>query len=360
MRKIMAVLLSLALLLGCAAGAEDAQKQIFGTIRINGEYTFRGTLPEGYRFVPFDQSDESVLFRLLSDDPTRPEMIMSIAFDETYYDVKRLDDLDEAQLALLEKTFTDTDPYAAITYDETEQGTRLMLVRTTSGDVYDDLIFFTIYDGYFVEFQVAPGEGSAEQRLTDEDIAQAMSFLSDMDFVSGIEEEELRLEGQTFTVNITGYDPAARTVDLTLFAPYRLTEWQVVSISEGDTIRLGTEDVHIDTLRYEGDDAIINDEYELVRNEDNYYTIRIYESPVLKEIRTLTVQVPDTLAYEEGIDPATGEMLDEMKELGADDLFAALAAAETDGVGFDSQTVSVTFGDQGEPVKIVRDYAPWQ
>ena len=39
MRKIIAILLSLALLLGCAAGlAEDAEKQVFGTIRSHGEF----------------------------------------------------------------------------------------------------------------------------------------------------------------------------------------------------------------------------------------------------------------------------------------------------------------------------------
>ena len=50
MKKIIAILLSLALLLGCAAGlAEGAEKQSFGTIRVNGEFTLKGSLPEGYK-----------------------------------------------------------------------------------------------------------------------------------------------------------------------------------------------------------------------------------------------------------------------------------------------------------------------
>ena len=45
MKKIIAILLSLALLLGCAAGlAEEAEKQNFGTIRINGVFTLKGIL----------------------------------------------------------------------------------------------------------------------------------------------------------------------------------------------------------------------------------------------------------------------------------------------------------------------------
>ena len=55
MKKIIAILLSLALLLGCAAGqAEGAEKQSFGPIRVNGEFTLTGSLPEGYKVIPFE------------------------------------------------------------------------------------------------------------------------------------------------------------------------------------------------------------------------------------------------------------------------------------------------------------------
>lgn len=361
MKKIMAVLLSLALLLGCAAaGAEDAGKQVFGTIRINGEYTFRGTLPEGYRFVPFDQSDESVLFRMLPEDPALPEMVVSIAFDETWADVKILNDADDAQLALLEKTFTDTDPYAVISYDETEYGTRLMLVRTTSGDQYDYLDIFSIYNGYFVEFIMRPGTGAAEQKLTDEDVAEGIRFLSDLDFVEGIEAEELKLAGNTFTANITGFDAEAKTLEVTLLTPWLLTEWQSLDIYEGKTVQLGPEEVLVNTLRYEEDDAIINEEYRLTRNEDNYFTLSFYDAPVLKEAKSLTLAVPDGVVFTEGIDPESGEMLEEAKDLGANELFAALAAAQNGGIGFDAQNIRVTFDEAGELARVDREYAPWQ
>ena len=62
MKKIIAILLSLALLLGCAAGlAEGAEKQSFGTIRVNGEFTLKGSLPEGYKVIPFEMSDDAIL-----------------------------------------------------------------------------------------------------------------------------------------------------------------------------------------------------------------------------------------------------------------------------------------------------------
>ena len=96
MKKIIAMLLSLALLLGCAAGmAEDAaaEKEIFGHIQINGEFTLKGILPEGYRIVPFEESEDAFLALINSDDPTQPRMTLAIAYDETYSDVERLNDL---------------------------------------------------------------------------------------------------------------------------------------------------------------------------------------------------------------------------------------------------------------------------
>ena len=360
MKKIIAILLSLALLLGCAAGlAEGAEKQSFGTIRVNGEFTLRGTLPEGYKVVPFEMSDDAILSLIVSDDPAKPEMALSIAYDETYSDVERLNDMDDEALATLEKTFTDTDPYANITYEETAYGTRLLISRTQS-ETYDDLDIFTIYKGYFVEFMVSPGKAAADQKITDDDVATCIKFLSELDFVEGAETAEVSIEGKTFTANITAYDAAAKTIDADLLLPVTMTEWQVVSISEGDTIKIGTEDVEIATLKYEGDDAVINDQYYLRKNEDGLYNPFDYDYPIMEVAKTLTIDVPDTLVYKEDIDPASGELLDDSKILTAADLFSALEATKEDGSGFDRQNVSITFDEDGAATEIERYYAPWQ
>ena len=360
MKKIIAILLSLALLLGCAAGlAESAEKQNFGTLRINGEFTLKGILPEGYRIIPFEQDDSALLTRIVSDDPTRPEMMLSIAFDETYADVERLNDLDVEALEVLEKTFTDTDPYADISYDETAYGTRLLICRIT-GVNYDYLDIFSIYKGYFVEFVMTPGKGAPVQKLTEEEVATCNYFLSELDFVAGIEAQELKTAGQTLDAKITGFDPEARTIDVTLLTPVRMTEWQAVSINEGDTIRIGTEEVEISTLVYEGDDAVINDEYYLRKGDDGMYTASSYEMPIMEEAKTLTLTVPDSLVFMEGVDAASGEMLEEEKPLTADEFFAALAAAQQGDIGFDTQNVRITFDGNSEPVQVERYYTPWQ
>ena len=360
MKKIIAILLSLALLLGCTAGiAEGAEKQNFGTIRVNGEFTLKGIIPEGYRVIPFELSDDAILTRIIPEDPSRPEMMLSIAYDETYSDVERLNDLDDDALALLEKTFTDTDPYGNITYDETAYGTRLLVCRTQS-ETYDSLDIFSIYKGYFVEFVMTPGKGAAEQKLTDDEVASCNAFLSELDFIEGTEKAETEVAGKSFTANITGFDAEAKTIDVSLLTPIVMTEWDAVKINEGDTIRIGTEDVQIGTLSYDGDDAVINEEYYLRRNEDGLYNPYLYESPVLEEVKTMTISVTDSLVFTEGIDPESGTPLDEKKEMTGADLLTALEAAKNGAVGFDAQNVQITFNGQGEAAVIERFYAPWQ
>lgn len=362
MKKLLSVLLTLALLLGCASGLaeETAEKQILGSIRVNGEFTLKATLPEGYRVVPFEQSDDMMMLRIVSKDNTKPQMALCIAFDETYANVDRLNDLDDEALLILEKTFTDTDPYVDITYDETYLGTRLLLARTTS-ELYDYLDILTIYKGYFVEFVMRPGEGAAEQALSEEDVEMCISFLTDVDFVDGIETPELKKAGATFTVTIDGYDAAEGTIDVTLLTPVTLTEWQVVSKEVGDTITIGDDEVEIATMTFEGNDAVINEEYYLYWDEETgLYTAYLYEAVLLQAAEKATLTLDENVEFVEGIDPETGDPLDEKKLLTVYDLFVALIAAEEGGVGFTSQTVNITFNDSGVPTRVERFYAPYQ
>ena len=130
MKKIIAIIMSLALLLGCcgAVAAEENGKLSLGTISINGAFNLQCGLPEGYRIQPIKMTREQILAVLVSDVPENPVMQLSVAFDETYSDVDRMNDLDEEAFALLEKTFTDVDPTVEITYGDTGLGTRLLIV----------------------------------------------------------------------------------------------------------------------------------------------------------------------------------------------------------------------------------------
>ena len=246
-----------------------------------------------------------------------------------------------------------------ITYDETALGTRLLVCRTTAEE-YDSLDIFSIYRGYFVEFVMTPGEEAEVKQLTDEQIESCNVFLSELDFVSGIEQAELKTAGNTFTANITGYDEKEKTIDLTLLVPLTLTQWQVYSMNEGDTVQIGMDEVEIATLVFEGDDALVNDEYSLTLQPDGMYTVRMLDYPVLREAKTLTVPVTENLEFLEGINAETGEFLMEQKKLTGEDLFSALRNAEQGGIGVDSQNITVTFDGEEQLVQVIRDYAPWQ
>jgi len=109
-------------------------------------------------------------------------MYLSIAYDESYGDVEKLNNLSEADLAILEETFKDMND-VNISYRETTHGTRLMIARETGADT-DFVDILTIYKGYFIEFNMTPNPQAADQTLTDDQIQMCVNFLSDLDFVA--------------------------------------------------------------------------------------------------------------------------------------------------------------------------------
>ncbi len=183
MKKIIAVMLCLALLLGCAAAvAEAAEKELLGTLDVNGAFELRCRLPEDYKTQIIAMDNTRIEVDIASEDPAKAHLRLTISFDEMFYDVERMNDLDEETLSMLEATYQEEDE-VEITYRETSYGTKLMLVRETrEGTDFVDV--FSIYKGYDVEFLMTPGEGAAESVLTEEQIQMAVDFLSDLDFVA--------------------------------------------------------------------------------------------------------------------------------------------------------------------------------
>ncbi len=175
MKKLLALVICALLALGgCAALSEDAQE--IGSINVNGAYKLTAKLPEGYQLEMTQDTEGYLRGTLSSSDPLKPAMIFSIAFDETYSDVERLNDLSDEDLAFLESTFG---PGSEISYGETSEGTRLMFVRTADAQ-NEFLAVFTIYKGYMIEFDLFAGPGG---KLSAEQESTAITFLSDMQFV---------------------------------------------------------------------------------------------------------------------------------------------------------------------------------
>ena len=99
---------------------------------------------------------------------------------------------------------------------------------------------------------------------------------------------------------------------------------------------------------------------ELRKNPEGQYNPYLYDLPVLTEVKRVTLAIPDSLVFEEGIDPELGDPLEEPRILTAADFFKALEAAENGGIGFDAENIRITFDDDGEPVRIERNYSPAQ
>ena len=112
-------------------------------------------------------------------------MTLVIAFDEAYADIYRINDLSDEALEELKATWAD-EYDVEITMPETAHGTKLIQVVET-GDYYDFVSFFAIYEGYCIEFILTPNYENPDledAHLTQEQIDKCIDFLSDLDFVA--------------------------------------------------------------------------------------------------------------------------------------------------------------------------------
>lgn len=179
MKKIVAVMLCMALLLGCAAALAEAKEYTnIGTISIFGEYEARCVLPEGYTMTSMNLDNGGLASVITSEDEKKPGIVLSIMFDDMYANVKKLNDLDDEQLAFLESTYTD-EFEVEISYTETGLGTKLLIAKEAKGLFID---IYTIYEGYEFEIVLVPGEGA--DALTEEQVQMAIEFLTNLEFVA--------------------------------------------------------------------------------------------------------------------------------------------------------------------------------
>lgn len=151
-----------------------------GSLSVNGEFDLTCRLPEDYKLQVVNTRGEKIIASVLSDDMTKPEMYLTIAYDETYSDVERMNDLGEEDMKILEESFSDMNE-VIITYNETGHGTKLLIAREVGSDT-DFVDILTIYKGYFIEFNMTPNPKAANQALTDEQIQMCIDFLTDVDF----------------------------------------------------------------------------------------------------------------------------------------------------------------------------------
>ena len=359
MKKLIAVILSLVMML-CAvsAVAESTGKVTIGTISINGEFTLQCGIPEGYEPVPGVVTPSLLNAIIRSQDPNAPVMQLSVAFDEKYYDVERMNDLSAEELAQLEETYVEDDPFVEISYGETGYGTLLLIARHET-ETMDYIAFFSIYKGYCVEFVLAPSLTAEDKNLTEDQLRLSVDFLTDLDFIPAGTPVVNRktIAGQTFTTNLTDYNAEDNTVKAEVKRQILLDQDVLDGLEVGDILTIGQETVEVQTLERDEFGATVNNEIDLTVQGESV-RVSSYEHDFMDTIAVLTLEIPEDMVFVDNIDPETGDILDEPAEHNAAEFAAMLAAGGYP--DFASDNVMVTFDEDGRMVRAERSYTPWQ
>ena len=152
-----------------------------GTLNVNGEFLLQGVIPEGYKLQVLSSRSTKIIAALVAEDGIRPQMLLTVAFDEMFADVQRMNDLSEEEIDTLKASFTDMND-VEFSDAETAAGTRLLIARETGSDE-DFVSILSLYKGYSVEFVLSPNPDAADQKLTDEQVQAGIGFLSSLDFI---------------------------------------------------------------------------------------------------------------------------------------------------------------------------------
>ena len=152
-----------------------------GTLDVNGEFTLRGKLPPGYKMEIILAQNSRIMASFATEDNVRPRMRLTIAYNEMYSNVERMNDMSEEEIETIKNSFIRLDD-VEFSEAETFLGTKLLVVKEVGTE--DDYVdFLTIYKGYSVEFVLTPNPKAEDQTLTDEQIGQCIVFLTDLEFI---------------------------------------------------------------------------------------------------------------------------------------------------------------------------------
>lgn len=175
MKKIIALLLSLILILatGAALADEADNKTELGILRVGDAFLIQSKIPEGYKYQHITESDLNIIGLLIGEE-NAPVVTVSIAFNEEYEGVERFNDVDDETVEDIKDSFLEMDD---VSFEdlETAYGTRLLKVICDNKSFVD---IYTIYKGYELEFIL-----TAQGEVQDADVQMLVDFISDMDFV---------------------------------------------------------------------------------------------------------------------------------------------------------------------------------
>lgn len=184
MKKIIAMALSLIILISCAAAlAETDGKEDMGVLKVEKAFNIRySKLPDDYELRISTQNPMTIIASILTPNATLPRMRLTIAFNEEWSGVERLNDVIAAEnqndLEEIKESFLEEHEEVSFEIRETSLGTQLLVVTAENGQ---EATIYTIYQSHEIEMLILPGY--EQEKLTEEDLERVIRFLSDMDFV---------------------------------------------------------------------------------------------------------------------------------------------------------------------------------
>ena len=180
MKKIIALVLSLMLLLGCvSAMAEAADKQ---TITMLGAFTVTtDKLPEGYSLNVVKNSEMEYEALIASPEAGKPYYVLMMTFSDEWDGVNTLDDATEEDIKAVKESFyevTELDD-GDITFEDgkTGEGTPLLIAKASDGSFG---AVYAIYKSHEIEVDIFHAEEDVQ--VTDEEIDAVITFLTNVQF----------------------------------------------------------------------------------------------------------------------------------------------------------------------------------
>ena len=194
MKKIIALLVSCALLLGTVCLAQEAVQDeemadtvVTGdavSVSVDGKFTVECTIPDGYQYAE-EYVDSITYTGVLADpaDPTRPVVTIVIAYDDSY-DFNRLNDLDQGRLdawiEYIRSSYAEIYSEVKAQVLETGLGTKVVLFTAEQNGEYMTELLTVYYGCECAAYVTCLDEEGNMTRVTDEQISLIMQFLTDM------------------------------------------------------------------------------------------------------------------------------------------------------------------------------------
>lgn len=178
MKKFLALMLSLMLMLGLTlpAMAEDAANKL--TVAYDDAMSVEVLIPEGYTV-----DETSILGALLlimaPEDGSNNYYCTIIAPDEDVAEVGRLNDLSDEEIQTIVDEFCVDLNNPTVTFGETGMGTKLIIIDDNDVEEGDTVLIVTLYKGYYITTYVFP----AGDAVTEAELETAIQFYTDMNFV---------------------------------------------------------------------------------------------------------------------------------------------------------------------------------